>query len=139
MPARRSRAETVGPLPVHGDQDRLRQVLGNLVTNALRYTDPGGEVVLRAFPADGRAVAEVHDTGCGIAPDDLPLVFQRFWRADPARDRETGGSGLGLTIARQIVLDHDGTIEATSEVGSGTTLRVTFPLPEPESPLVGAR
>ncbi|MEV6932644.1 ATP-binding protein [Dactylosporangium sp. NPDC051485] len=121
-------AEAVGPLPVHGDQDRLRQVLGNLAANALRYTDPGGHVVLRAFPADGHAVVEVHDTGCGIAEEDLPFIFQRFWRADPARDRETGGSGLGLTIARQIVLDHAGTIEATSTPGVGTTFRVTFPL-----------
>jgi two-component system sensor histidine kinase BaeS len=121
-------AEAAGPLPVHGDQDRLRQVLGNLVTNALRYTDPGGSVVLRAFPLRGRAVVEVRDTGCGIAPADLPHVFQRFWRADPARDRETGGSGLGLTIARQIVLDHDGTIDVTSVQGEGSVFRVTFPL-----------
>jgi two-component system sensor histidine kinase BaeS len=121
-------AEAAGPLPVHGDQDRLRQVLGNLVTNALRYTDPGGAVLLRAFPHQGRAVVEVRDTGCGIAPADLPFVFQRFWRADPARDRETGGSGLGLTIARQIVLDHGGAIEVTSVRGRGSTFRVTFPL-----------
>ncbi|WP_433044502.1 sensor histidine kinase [Dactylosporangium sp. CS-033363] len=121
-------AEATGPLPVHGDQDRLRQVLGNLVTNALRYTDPGGAVLLRAFPAGGRAILEVRDTGCGIAAEDLPFVFQRFWRADPARDRETGGSGLGLTIARQIVLDHAGTIDVTSTPGRGSTFRVTFPL-----------
>ncbi|WP_433204028.1 sensor histidine kinase [Dactylosporangium sp. CS-047395] len=121
-------AEATGPLPVHGDQDRLRQVLGNLVTNALRYTDPGGAVLLRAFPAGDRAILEVRDTGCGIAAEDLPFVFQRFWRADPARDRETGGSGLGLTIARQIVLDHAGTVDVTSTPGRGSTFRVTFPL-----------
>ncbi|GAA2639950.1 HAMP domain-containing sensor histidine kinase [Dactylosporangium fulvum] len=119
-------AEVAGPLPVHGDQDRLRQVLGNLVTNALRYTDAGGAVVLRAFPEEGRSVVEVEDTGCGIEPADLPFVFQRFWRADPARDRATGGSGLGLTIARQIVLDHDGTIDASSTPGVGSTFRVTL-------------
>ncbi|UWZ40528.1 HAMP domain-containing protein [Dactylosporangium roseum] len=119
-------AEVAGPLPVHGDQDRLRQVLGNLVTNALRYTDAGGAVVLRAFPAEGRPVVEVEDTGCGIEPADLPFVFQRFWRADPARDRATGGSGLGLTIARQIVLDHDGTIDASSTPGVGSTFRVVL-------------
>ena len=120
-------AEAAGPLPVHADHDRLRQVLGNLIGNAVRYTDRGGQVTLRAFP-DGDSVAvEVRDTGCGIAPDDLPFVFQRFWRADPARDRATGGSGLGLTIARQIVLDHGGDLVVESTVGEGATFRCTLP------------
>ncbi|MEV0130869.1 ATP-binding protein [Dactylosporangium sp. NPDC050688] len=120
-------AETAGPLPVHADHDRLRQVLGNLIGNAVRYTDRGGQVTLRAFP-DGDSVAvEVRDTGCGIAPDDLPFVFQRFWRADPARDRATGGSGLGLTIARQIVRDHGGDLVVESTLGEGATFRCTLP------------
>jgi two-component system sensor histidine kinase BaeS len=120
-------AETVGPLPVDADQDRLRQVLGNLVGNALRHTEPGGEVILRAFPSGRLAVLEVVDTGSGIAAHDLPHVFQRFWRADPARDRETGGSGLGLTIALQIVRDHGGDISVTSLPGVGSTFRVSLP------------
>jgi len=121
-------AEAAGPLPVRGDQDRLRQVLGNLLGNAVRYTDAGGDVLLRAYPAGDRVVVEVRDTGCGIAADDLPFVFQRFWRADPARDRATGGSGLGLTIARQIVLDHAGDITVTSEPGVGSVFTFTLPL-----------
>ncbi|MFC5004380.1 sensor histidine kinase [Dactylosporangium cerinum] len=120
-------AETAGPLPVHADQDRLRQVLGNLIGNAVRYTDRGGMVTLRAFPDADRVVVEVHDTGCGIAAADLPFVFQRFWRADPARDRATGGSGLGLTIARQIVRDHGGDLTVDSAPGEGATFRCTFP------------
>lgn len=120
-------AETAGPLPVHADHDRLRQVLGNLIGNAVRYTDRGGQVTLRAFP-DGASVAvEVRDTGCGIAPQDLPFVFQRFWRADPARDRATGGSGLGLTIARQIVRDHGGDLVVESTLGEGSMFRCTLP------------
>ncbi|MET7398969.1 ATP-binding protein [Dactylosporangium sp. NPDC005572] len=122
----RLRAEVAGPLPFHGDHDRLRQLLGNLVTNALRYTDAGGSVILRAYVANGRPVLEVEDTGCGIATADLPFVFHRFWRADPARDRATGGSGLGLTIARQIARDHGGEISVASEVGVGSTFRVTL-------------
>ncbi|WP_238009044.1 ATP-binding protein [Dactylosporangium sp. AC04546] len=122
----RLRAEVAGPLLFHGDHDRLRQVLGNLVTNALRYTDAGGSVTLRAYVANGRPVLEVEDTGCGIAAADLPFVFHRFWRADPARDRATGGSGLGLTIARQIARDHGGEISVASEVGVGSTFRVTL-------------
>ncbi|WP_326999676.1 ATP-binding protein [Dactylosporangium sp. NBC_01737] len=120
-------AATAGPLPVHADHDRLRQVLGNLIGNAIRYTDRGGEVTLRAFPDGDRVAVEVRDTGCGIAPADLPFVFQRFWRADPARDRATGGSGLGLTIARQIVRDHDGDLAVQSVVGEGSTFRFTLP------------
>ncbi|MGI5184691.1 sensor histidine kinase [Dactylosporangium sp. CA-152071] len=120
-------AETAGPLPVHADHDRLRQVLGNLIGNAIRYTDRGGHVALRAFPDADHITVEVRDTGCGIAPADLPFVFQRFWRADPARDRATGGSGLGLTIARQIVRDHTGDLTVESTLGEGSTFRFTLP------------
>ncbi|MEU2026323.1 ATP-binding protein [Streptomyces sp. NPDC016469] len=117
------------PRPVHvrADPDRLRQVVGNLVGNALRATAPGGTVTL-ALPGDGdRAVVEVRDTGTGIAAEDLPRLFDRFWRADASRDRATGGSGLGLSIARQIVADHGGAIEVRSTVGEGTTVAVALP------------
>ncbi|MFF9626690.1 ATP-binding protein [Streptomyces griseosporeus] len=119
--------EAGGPVSVHADPDRLRQVVANLVGNALRATPPGGTVTL-ALRRDGeRAVVEVRDTGTGIAAEDLPYVFDRFWRADPARGRTTGGSGLGLAVARQIVLDHGGTIGVDSAVGAGTTVTVALP------------
>jgi two-component system, OmpR family, sensor histidine kinase BaeS len=117
-----------GPVPVPADPDRLRQVVGNLVANALRATPAGGSVTLSATgPADGIATVVVRDTGAGIAAADLPRVFDRFWRPDAARGRTTGGSGLGLAIARQIVTDHGGRIEVDSEVGMGTEVTITLP------------
>lgn len=117
------------PVAVHADPDRLRQVVGNLVTNALRATAAGGSVRLVASHTHTQAVVQVIDTGSGIAPDALAHVFDRFWRADAARGRRTGGSGLGLAIARQIVTGHRGTITVASEVGVGTTFTITLPRP----------
>jgi two-component system sensor histidine kinase BaeS len=129
--------EAPAPVLVDADPDRLRQVLGNLLSNAVRYTEPGGEVVLRAVAGEGGAVLTVSDTGIGIGPTDLVHVFDRFWRADPARQRTTGGSGLGLTIVKRIVDDHGGLIEVTSRLGVGTTFTVRLPPgaaePAPES------
>ncbi|KOV85536.1 hypothetical protein ADL03_13435 [Nocardia sp. NRRL S-836] len=107
---------------VTADPVRLRQVLTNLVTNALRHTPAGGEVRLSAV--DGRIT--VSDTGSGIAAEDLPHVFDRFWRADPARARNTGGSGLGLAIVHALVTAHGGTITVASEPGRGTTFTITL-------------
>jgi len=115
------------PVWIQGDPDRLRQVLGNLLTNAIRYTDAGGHVLLRVRADAGDAVLTVQDTGVGIAPADLSRVFDRFWRADPARQRATGGTGLGLTIAHRIVTDHGGRIEVASSPGLGTTFTVRLP------------
>jgi two-component system, OmpR family, sensor histidine kinase BaeS len=117
-------------LTLHADPDRLRQALGNLVSNSLRATPPGGSITLEAAPTHddhGQIAIAVHDTGTGIAPDDLPHIFDRFRRADPARTRETGGSGLGLAITRQIIVDHGGTITATSRPGTGTTITIILP------------
>ncbi|MEU8233068.1 ATP-binding protein [Actinoplanes sp. NPDC048967] len=116
------------PVWIEADPDRLRQVLGNLLTNAVRYTDTGGHVLVRVRQRDAQAVLTVRDTGVGMTPEDLLRVFDRFWRADPARQRATGGTGLGLTIAQRIVRDHDGYIEVTSEPGAGTTFTVCLPL-----------
>jgi two-component system sensor histidine kinase BaeS len=121
-------AYATGNLSVVVDQDRIRQVLGNLVTNGIRYTPKGGKVTLYSYEAGGYAVVEVTDTGRGIAEDDVPHVFKRFWRADAARDRASGGSGLGLTIARQITVDHEGQLKVTSRLGIGTTFTMTLPL-----------
>jgi two-component system sensor histidine kinase BaeS len=119
--------EAPAPVLVDADPDRLRQVLGNLLSNAIRYTDSGGQVVVCATAAHGGALLTVSDTGTGIAREDLPRVFDRFWRADPARQRATGGSGLGLTIAKRIIDDHGGLIEVTSKLGEGTTFTVRLP------------
>jgi two-component system sensor histidine kinase BaeS len=116
------------PVWVQADPDRLRQVLGNLLTNAVRYTDTGGHVLVRVRERGAEALLTVRDTGVGMSPEDLLRVFDRFWRADPARQRATGGTGLGLTIAQRIVRDHDGYIEVTSEPGAGTTFTVCLPL-----------
>jgi signal transduction histidine kinase len=105
------------------DPVRIRQAVGNLVANAVRHTPPGGVVTLRG----GGGVVEVADTGTGIAPDDLPHVFERFRRADTARSRATGGSGLGLAIVRQIVEAHGGAVTIESTVGVGTMVRITLP------------
>ena len=118
------------PVYVRADPDRLRQVVGNLLGNALRATAPGGTVTLALLRRGERAVVEVRDTGTGIVADALPRLFDRFWRADASRDRATGGSGLGLSISRQIVTDHGGTIEVRSAVGAGTTFAVVLPAAE---------
>lgn len=115
------------PLVVEGDADRLDQVLSNLLANALRHTPPGGSVTLAATAAGDRVRITINDTGHGIAPDDLPFIFDRFWRGDRARSHTDGvGSGLGLSIASQLVKAHGGEIEVTSELGQGTTFNITL-------------
>lgn len=110
------------------DADRMAQVLSNLVTNALRYTPPGGRISLAAEPYDGNARLIISDTGEGIDADDLPYVFDRFWRGDRARARQgEGGSGLGLAITRRLVLAHGGAISVASTPGAGTTFTIDLP------------
>ena len=116
------------PAVVDGDPDRLKQVLIILVENALRYTPAGGRVRVSLRRRAGEVVLAVEDSGMGIAPADLPHIFDRFYRADPARSRVAGGSGLGLAIARWIAEAHDGRIEVESEPGSGSTFRIVLPL-----------
>jgi len=118
---------------VNVDEVRLTQVLSNLVSNALRYTPTGGQVVLGAqvelgaTPRAGQVTLTVSDTGPGIAPADLPFIFNRFYRADPSRSTETGESGLGLAIVKALVEAHGGTIEARSDLGRGTTFAISLP------------
>ena len=109
------------------DPDRIAQVLGNLVGNALRYTAPAGTIALRALADQAAVVLEVADSGTGIAPADLPHVFERFYRADAARQQSDGSSGLGLAIARGIVEAHGGTISVASALGVGTTFTIRLP------------
>jgi two-component system OmpR family sensor kinase/two-component system sensor histidine kinase BaeS len=123
--------ETAPDLPeINVDVQRLAQVLGNLVSNALRYTPANGHVTLRAIatPTNPTMVRlEVADTGKGIEPDELPHIFERFWRSDRSRARSSGGSGLGLAIARQIIVAHGGQISASSNAGHGTTIHIDLP------------
>jgi signal transduction histidine kinase len=118
----------VDQVTVLGDADRLKQLLLNLVENAVKYTPPGGEVSLSLSKKAGWAFFEVSDTGIGIPPENLPHVFDRFYRVDKARTRAQGGSGLGLSIAKWIAQAHGGAIRVTSHVGEGTTFSVTLPL-----------
>jgi len=115
------------PVMVEGDADRLGQVLRNLVSNALRHTPAGGEVDVVVAPGDPGVQMVVRDTGSGIAPEDIPHVFDRFYRAEKSRSRRGGGSGLGLAIARQLVLAHGGEIAVASQPGAGATFTVTLP------------
>ena len=109
------------------DKTRIAQVVGNLVENAIRHTPSGGNVTVSARLEDSRAVITVVDSGEGISPEALPYVFERFYRVDPSRARTTGGVGLGLTIAKQLIEAHGGSLRATSTVGKGT--RFSFDLP----------
>jgi signal transduction histidine kinase len=113
---------------VLADQDRLTQILLNLLGNALRYTPDGGKVSVSAAREQGWLAISVSDTGVGIAPEHLPHVFDRFYRVDESRSRSSGGSGIGLTIVRRLVEAHGGTIRADSRPGEGTTFTFTLPL-----------
>jgi len=119
---------SVRPAVVDGDPGRLEQVVVNLLSNALRYTDACGTVTLTTGPDAGRAVLEVRDTGIGIAPEDVPRVFTRFWRGEKSRSRATGGAGIGLSIVKELVQAHGGEVTVESALGEGSTFTVRLPL-----------
>jgi signal transduction histidine kinase len=119
--------EPFEPASTLGDADRLKQLVVILIDNALKYTPAGGQVRVGLAPSPAGAVITVADSGIGIAAADLPQVFERFYRADPARTRDPGGSGLGLPIARWIVEQHGGTITIQSQPQHGTTVSVVLP------------
>jgi signal transduction histidine kinase len=110
------------------DSDRIGQVLRNLIDNALRYTPAGGRVRVTVRSQAQQVTVTVSDTGAGIAPEDLPHVFDRFYRADGSRARATGGSGLGLAIVKQLVEAHGGEVRAESEPGRGSIFSFALPL-----------
>jgi heavy metal sensor kinase len=121
----------LGNVIVDGDRVKLKQLFLNIIDNAVRYTPSGGSVSASLVAKDGFAVVRVTDTGIGIPEEQLDLIFERFHRVDKARSRSAGGSGLGLSIAKQIADNHNGRIEVESKVGKGSTFRVFLPLSEP--------
>ncbi|CAN5649268.1 hypothetical protein BH09CHL1_BH09CHL1_20500 [soil metagenome] len=110
------------------DSSRLSQILRNLLRNAVTHTPPGGRIDVRAIAANNQVEIAVHDTGHGIEPEHLPFIFDRFYRADPARARDTGGSGLGLAVVKNLVEAHGGTITASSTINAGSTFTFTLPI-----------
>jgi two-component system, OmpR family, heavy metal sensor histidine kinase CusS len=125
------RVKTTEPVTVRGNTVHLREVIHNLIDNALKFTPPGGSanVEVSALPNAGQVELRVSDTGMGIVPEDLPRVFERFFLADKSRQRAqpSGGNGLGLSICQSIVNAYGGRIAITSEVGQGTTVTVSLP------------
>ncbi len=120
--------------PIEADPARLAQVIDNLVSNAIKFTPRGGRVEVRSFAEGGYAVVEVGDTGMGISAEDQAQLFERFFRTESATSSAIQGTGLGLAIAKAIVEAHGGEILVESQVGSGTTFRVTLPLGAVASP-----
>jgi len=110
------------------DENRLQEIIYNLLDNAIKYSRPEGHVSLHASRNGDRVRISVSDQGIGILPEALPRIFERFYRADKARSRELGGTGLGLSIVKHIAQLHGGTAEAQSEPGKGTTISVILPI-----------
>ncbi|MBV9230004.1 MAG: HAMP domain-containing protein [Chloroflexi bacterium] len=122
------------PVKVYGDTDQLKQTLIALVDNALKYTPQEGYVTLSLSVAEDCAIVRVSDTGIGISPEDLPHIFERFYRANRARTRDRGGSGLGLAIVQSIVQEHGGSVEVESTPGKGSTFTLKLPTADVTTP-----
>lgn len=119
-----------GPNLLEADPERISQVVRNLIDNAITHTPKGGEINIESRTTSGEVVTTVSDDGAGIPEEDLPHIFDRFYRVDKSRSRGTGGTGLGLTIAKEIIESHGGRITAKSREGKGSTFEFTLPLPE---------
>jgi signal transduction histidine kinase len=115
------------PVYSHGDKSRIKQILVNLLDNAIKYSRQGGHIVTSVKAEGNTAVLTVSDDGVGIPADALPHVFDRFYRAEKARTRGTAGAGLGLSIVQAICRAHGGTVSVTSTEGKGTSVQVRLP------------
>ncbi len=109
------------------DKDRISQVLWNLLSNAIKYTETGGHITMEVLETEGSAVLRVSDNGIGIAKEEVPFIFERFYRTDRSRSRNTGGAGIGLAIVKSIVEAHDGVVTVESEPGKGSCFEVVLP------------
>jgi signal transduction histidine kinase len=119
---------------VEGDRARLKQVVVNLLDNAIKYTSRGGTIQLNVMRQNGHAILDVADSGIGIPAESVPHVFERFFRVDKARSRDEGGAGLGLSIVKSICTAHGAELQVDSTVGKGSRFRIKLPLaPEPGS------
>jgi two-component system OmpR family sensor kinase len=126
-PERPVHAEIASEVVVQGDEDRLRQVIGNLLANVRVHTPPRTPVDVALGVRDGVSVLSVADHGPGVEPDHVEHIFDRFYRADTGRSRDTGGAGLGLSIAASVALAHGGTIDYSATPGGGATFTLTLP------------
>ena len=122
------------PVNIMGNSDRVEQMLINLVENAIKYNKPGGSVTVQVFSNGVEANVTISDTGIGIAEENLPRLFERFYRVDKGRSRQMGGTGLGLAIVKHIVRSMNGEIEVHSKLGEGTEFLVTLPLAPKDDP-----
>lgn len=121
------RLEAERDLHLRGNPEELRSAFTNLVSNAVRYTPPGGHIVIRWYGDGAGAHFQVEDTGVGIAEHDIPRLTERFYRVDAARSRQSGGTGLGLAIVKHVLERHDATLEISSKLGVGSTFSCSFP------------
>ena len=112
---------------IRGDRIRIEQILINITSNAIKYTPDGGRISLRLHDLGDRAEVTITDNGVGIPAEDIPHLFERFYRVEKARSSDKGGTGLGLAIAREFAAAHGGDIRVSSIVGKGTTFTVTLP------------
>ena len=117
---------------VEMDSDLIREAITNIISNAMRYTTAGGWVVISIRKSKTEAIISVRDTGIGIAKEDIPRVFARFWRSDASRGRVSGGLGIGLALTKEIIDKHNGRIAVESTLGKGTTFTLAIPLEHEE-------
>jgi two-component system sensor histidine kinase BaeS len=117
----------IKPVSAYGEPGRITQIIDNLLSNALRHTEPEGRVSISAYQQGDEAVVEVVDSGAGISSEDLPHIFERFWRGEHSRARKSGGAGIGLAIVRELVRAHDARIDVESKPGEGSRFSVALP------------
>jgi two-component system phosphate regulon sensor histidine kinase PhoR len=135
LPAAQRKSQTIAvelkrlPLVV-GNPDYLERAIANLIDNAIKYTPDGGQIRVSGRSSGTHLIVEVSDNGIGIPPEDIPRIFERFYRVDRSRSREMGGTGLGLSIVKHVAQVHGGTVEVTSNLGQGSTFRLKIPLPQ---------